>query len=54
MVSKNYCLMQLREKQRIHSGALNEELIATAHEETDIKQLEQNDQKLELLQLGLK
>lgn len=54
MVSKNYCLMQLREKQRIHSGALNEELIATAHEETDIKQLEQNDQTLELLQLGLK
>ena len=54
MVSKNYCLMQLREKQRIHSGALNEELIAKAHEETDIKQLEQNDQTLELLQLGLK
>lgn len=54
MVSKNYCLMQLRERQRIHSGTLNEELIATAHEETDIKQLEQNDQTLELLQLGLK
>ena len=54
MVSKNHCLMQLREKQRIHSGTLNEELIATTHEETDIKQLEQNDHTLELLQLGLK
>ncbi len=54
MVSKNFCLMRLREKQRIQSGALNEELIATPQEETDIRQLEQNDHTLELLQQGLK
>lgn len=54
MVSKNFCLMRLREKQRIQSGALNEELIATPQEETDIRQLEQSDHTLELLQQGLK
>ena len=54
MVAKNHCLMMLREKQRKNAMTLNEELIATPAEETDLKQLEQTDLTLELIQLGLK
>lgn len=54
MVAKNHCLMQLRERQRKGAIALNEDLVATPAEETDVKQLEQTDLTLELVQLGLK
>ncbi|MCR6719904.1 MAG: sigma-70 family RNA polymerase sigma factor [Chitinophagaceae bacterium] len=54
MVAKNHCLMILRERQRKGSISLNEDLVATPAEETDIKQLEQTDLTLELVQIGLK
>lgn len=53
MVAKNHCLMLLRDRQRKNATTLNEEVLATAGEETDMQELEQTDQTLEWVQLGL-
>ena len=54
MVAKNHCLMKIREKQGKLTAEISEKLTATAQEDTDRQELEQNDQTLNLMESALK
>lgn len=54
MIAKNYCLMQLRNRQQRTPAELTEKLIATPDEEHDQDALLKNEQALELVELGLR
>ncbi|RYY52908.1 MAG: sigma-70 family RNA polymerase sigma factor [Chitinophagaceae bacterium] len=54
MVAKNHCLMKLRDRNGKLPKELNESLLATPSEETDLEDLLRNDRALELLEESLK
>lgn len=54
MVTKNHCLMVLRDRQRKSPAELNESALLASEEDTDMAQLVQTDQTLELVAEGLK
>lgn len=54
MVAKNYCLMKLRDRQGKIPAPLQEDQVATPHEEPDLLQLKHTDLTLELMDEALK
>ncbi|MFN4314927.1 MAG: RNA polymerase sigma factor [Chitinophagaceae bacterium] len=54
MVTKNHCLMVLRDRQRKSPAELNESALLASEEDTDMAQLVQTDKTLELVAEGLK
>ena len=54
MVTKNHCLMKLREKQGKAMVEINERLTIKPEEETNLQSLIENDHTLELLEASLK
>ena len=54
MVAKNHCLMRLRDRQGKIPKELNESMISTPVEETDMQYLLQNDRALDLMESALK
>ena len=54
MVAKNHCLMRLRDRQGKIPRELNESMISTPVEETDMQHLLQNDRALDLMESSLK
>jgi len=54
MVAKNHCLMKIRDRQGKMAGPLNESLLSTPGEETDLQRLLENEHTLELLERSLK
>ena len=54
MVTKNHCLMILRERKGKITAEINDRLSATPGEEIDRQTLEQNDHTLKLMEVSLK
>ena len=54
MVAKNHCLMKIRDRNGKIPKELNESLMATPGEETDVQDLLRNDRTLDLMEASLK
>ena len=54
MVTKNHCLMILRQRKGKITAEINDRLSASPGEETDRQTLEQNDHTLKLMEVSLK
>ncbi|RYY59364.1 MAG: sigma-70 family RNA polymerase sigma factor [Chitinophagaceae bacterium] len=54
MVAKNHCLMKIRDRNGKLPKELNESLMATPGEETDVQDLLRNDRTLDLMEESLK
>lgn len=52
MVAKNYCLMKLRDKGKV-TAEINDQLLATPLETTDIRELAEKDKTLDLIPAAL-
>ena len=54
MVTKNHCLMKLRDRQGKITTEINDRLTAKPEEETNLQKLVQNDHTLDLMESALK